>query len=187
MRERPATAALVPRIVAGDGAAFAAFYEAWFEPAFALARTIGRRDESFCLDVVQDAMGKIAAGAMPALAGEDAVAAWMSKAVWSATVDRLRAEQRRARRERTVATARAERDDGEPWRALLAGERDGWLQAQLAALSAGERALLLDRFGGERTLSGVGERFGISGDAAHGRIRRILSRLRKAAEEWFGE
>lgn len=180
------TAALLPRIAAGDAAAFGGFYDAWFPAALALARTIARRDESFGMDVVQDVMCKVA-DAPPQAEDDDAVAAWMSRAIWTATIDRLRAEHRRARRETTVASLRPERSDDTPWLSALANERLSWLQAQLAALPAAEAALLQARFGDASTLAATGARFGLSGDAAHGRIRRVLLRLRQAAKEWFAD
>lgn len=185
MPARGTNAALAPRIAAGDPAAFAVFYEAWFDPTFALARAISRRDESFCLDTVQDVMLKVIHG-MPALASEDAVAAWMSKATWSAVIDRIRAERRRERREAGVAASRPEAVP-EPWELAFGAERGAWLQQQLAALPATERTLLLERFCGDGTVTEAGARLGLSADAAHGRVRRILARLRKAAAEWFGD
>ena len=68
--------ALVRSIAAGDEAAFAAFYAAWFSPTLALARGACRRDEAFCLDVVQDVM-LAAAKKMPALPTEASIGAWL--------------------------------------------------------------------------------------------------------------
>ena len=53
------TAPLTALIARGDERAFATFYELWFDRALALARSISRRDESFCLDVVQDCMLRV--------------------------------------------------------------------------------------------------------------------------------
>jgi len=35
----------------GDPEAFAVLYDAWFDRAYAIARTLTRRDESSCLDI----------------------------------------------------------------------------------------------------------------------------------------
>ena len=180
------TAALTPRIARGDAVAFSAFYEAWFDGAFALARTVSRRGEDFCLDVVQDVMLKVIKR-MPAMTNEPAVAAWMSRTVVSAALDRLRSEQRRRRREDAVAVARPESTAVEPIAVLAAGEQRGWLVRQLASLPAADRALLLERFDGEQTLAAVGARFGLNEDQAHGRLRRLVQRLRRAAQEWLGD
>src|SRR5712671_2412091 len=97
----PKAAALTPLIAAGDPAAFGNFYDLWFDAAYGLSRACSRRDEAFCLDVVQDVK-------LPALASDAAVAAWMARAVHATVIDRLRSEQRRALRERRVADARPE-------------------------------------------------------------------------------
>lgn len=178
------TVALLSKIAVGDAAAFGRFYDAWFPAALALARTITRRDESFGMDVVQDVMCKVA-DAPPRTSDEGGLAAWMSRAVWTAAIDRLRSERRRARREAAAAAARSEAFDEGPWQLVQASERLTWLQAQVAALPPGDAALLRARFGDETTLAATGARFGITGDAAHGRIRRILAKLRQAAKEWF--
>src|SRR5262245_11860434 len=71
-RAPSATARLTLAIRAGDAGAFATLYEAWFDRALALARSLTRRDESFCLDVVQDAMMRVVR-ALPRLEDEPAL------------------------------------------------------------------------------------------------------------------
>src|SRR5690606_3993650 len=46
-------------IARGDTEAFAQFYEIWFDRLVHMTRSITGRDESFCLDVTQDAMLRI--------------------------------------------------------------------------------------------------------------------------------
>jgi RNA polymerase sigma factor (sigma-70 family) len=181
-----ATAPLCARIAAGDEAAFAAFYDAWFDPAYALARTISRRDEAFCLDVVQDVMQRVVTK-LPVLGTEDAVAAWMSKTVFSVTVDFLRREARRRRREERVAASVAEAHGGDSLLELERAEQRAWLAAALSRLPAQDQALLQARFGDGATLAAAGASLGITVDAAHGRIRRTLHALARAAKEWFGD
>jgi hypothetical protein len=43
------------------------------------------------------------------------------------------------------------------------------------------------KIAGNRTLDAAGAAAGISGDAAHGRIRRAVERLRSWAKEWSDE
>jgi len=57
-----------------------------------------------------------------------------------------------------------------------------WLSTALAALDKQDHALLALRFARDATLDGVGHAVGTSGDAAHGRLRRLLSRLRRSAD-----
>ena len=181
-----AAAELVRRIAAGDPAAFAAFYEQWFDAAFVLARTASRRDESFCLDVVQDVMLRVS-DRVPPLASDAAVGAWMSRAVYTSVLDRLRGERRRQRREQAVAAAAADAQDLPADGVALADERHGWLLQKLAALPPADRALVLARFGSEASVAAVGREFGWTDDGAHGRLRRVLAKLRRAAREWFDD
>lgn len=177
------TAHLTSRIAAGDPEAFGAFYEAWFERVFAMARGISRRDESFCLDVVQDCMMRVVKS-MSAMRDEPAIGAWLSRAVYSATVDRSRSDRRRKVRERVVAEVSHESEEPDPMASLQGEEERSWLAVQIADLPDVDRALLLARFQGGLTLAQMGDRFGISGNAVHGRIRRALARLKQAAKEW---
>jgi len=180
----PSTAHWTARIARGDTAAFSAFYEAWFDRVFALAQSFSRRDESFCLDVVQDAMLRVVKS-MPTLEHESQVSAWLTRAVYSATIDQIRAEQRRTLREQRVAEATPEAHTRDPAESLLTDEKRAWIAARLSELPERDRELVLARFEGSMTLEQVGATFAMSGSAAHGRIRRIVDRLRSAAERWF--
>jgi RNA polymerase sigma factor (sigma-70 family) len=174
---------LTARIAAGDEHAFAAFYELWFDRLLAMARVMTRRDEAFCLDVVHDCMLRVVRK-LPALASEDAVAAWLARTLLRGAVDRLRQEKRRARREADVVAGSTGGTD-DPHTDLFALEQRAWLQARLDELPAPDRTLLLARFAEGKTLAGVGHALGVTGDAAHGRIRRLLQRLRSAAQGVF--
>jgi RNA polymerase sigma factor (sigma-70 family) len=178
------SAALSRAIAAGDEAAFAAFYAAWFAATLALARAASRRDEAFGLDVAQDVMFAVARK-LPALRDERAVRAWMAKAVGNAVADRLRNERSRARREQHAGEARRGAHESEPWHALAAGERERWLDARLEELPACDRALLAARFGDGPSVAAAGAAFGLGEDSAHGRLRRVLERLRTLATEWW--
>ncbi|MHC5065718.1 MAG: RNA polymerase sigma factor [Planctomycetota bacterium] len=171
-------------IARGDEEAFAEFYELWFDRAFAMVRTVSRRDESFCLDVVQDCMMKVVKSMRP-MKTEKAVAAWMGKVVLNMAVDHLRGEKRRRRREAERIDADGTGPRESVPQALEEQERLLWMQKMIADLPAGDRELILQRFGSGKTLSAVGEELGISGNAAHGRIRRILARWRETAKEYF--
>jgi DNA-directed RNA polymerase specialized sigma24 family protein len=62
-----------------------------------------------------------------------------------------------------------------------------WLRGALADLSDEERALVSFRYGRGGTLEESGEEAGLTGAAAHGRLRRLLVRLRQAAKEVFDD
>ncbi len=178
------SATLSGRIAAGDEAAFTAFYEHWFAPTLALARAASRRDENFCLDVVHEVMLTVARK-LPRLADEAAVAAWLGKVVFRRVVDQLRQEQRRQRREQRVVGDAELEDRREPWSGLAGAEQQRWLGERLAELEETDRALLLARFGDGASVVAVGCTLGLGADAAHGRLRRVLTKLRQRAAEWL--
>ncbi len=164
----------------------AQFYDAWFDRCFAMAKKVSRRDESFCLDVVQEAMLRVVRS-IPALETEAAVGAWMKKAVFSVIADRLRQDDRRQRRELRAVEGGSHQVVEEPLDQLEESERHTWLRSQLESLPKEDRVLILERFSGDKTLAAVGETVGMTGHAAHGRIRRVLMRLRDRAQEFFDE
>ena len=143
-------------ISAGDREAFGVLYEAWFDRSLAIARAVTGRDESFCLDVVQNAMIRVARSMKP-MDSSAVLAAWMASVVRSAAIDQLRRETRRVRRERRSAgeavpssdrlslfdRARSEGNDGADagW-----GSRLEWLRRELADLDTHDADLILQRF-----------------------------------------
>lgn len=177
------SAILSRRIAAGDEEAFVVFYRRWFDPVLAFARAASRRDEAFCLDVVQDVL-MIVAKKMPALRDDAAVGAWMTRTLVRAVADRARRDARRQRRELMVGEA-ARDAVPEPWHAVADAERRSWLEKTLASLSTADRTLLEARFGASTTVVAAGAAVGLGADAAHGRLRRVLERLRREAAEWW--
>lgn len=174
---------LTARIAAGDEAAFAAFYAQWFAPAVALAKALVRADEAAALDLVQDVMLAVAER-LPPLRDERSVRAWLATAIVRAGIDRQRQLRRRALREQGAV---ADRDEAEPpaWASVLDGERTAWLHARLAELSPVEQALVAARFSDGVSVAAAGVAFGLGEDQAHGRLRRVMQRLRQKAAEWW--
>ena len=174
----PDTAQWTGPIERGDEIAFGRFYDAWFDRAFAIARSVSRRDESFCLDIVQDAMMRVVKS-MRALPTESAVEAWMHRTVLTTTIDRLRSDSRRITREQVVAGRESESSD--ELDRLVEHERMRWLRAEIDRLPDEDRRLLTARVEDGGTLADAGAAIGVSGNAAHGRLRRIVDRLRGRA------
>lgn len=167
-------------IARGDERAFARFYERWFDRSFRLARAITKRDEAFCLDVVQDAMMRVVKS-LRTHDDAESLARWMRRVIHTTALDRLRQDLRRARREESAARMEAPSAGApETDAAIEAAERIEWIRARLALLPEEDRRLLALRFEDGRTFDEVGGAIGSSGDAAHGRIRRLVSRLRAA-------
>lgn len=172
------TAALTRAAARGDTAAFGTIYERWFDRALSAAHRLTGRDEAFCLDVVQDAMLR-AARRIPSLPSEAALGAWLCRVVHRAALDRLRAERRRAARERTAQDAARTAPERTPPESL--DDEIAWLRERLRQLPPDEGWLLGARFVRGRTLAQVGDALGLTGDAAHGRIRRVLRRVARLA------
>ncbi len=186
-RARERTAQELTRAIArGDGDALSSFYRAWFDRVYGMARSLTRRDESFCLDVVQEAMLRVARS-MRAMRSEDEVARWMTRVVHTAALDLLRRESRRAAREQRSAEAASAGAPPTGDERAEAAERIAWVRARLAELSAQESGLLGLRIGRGASLDRAGASEGMTGDAAHGRVRRAVARLRAMAKEAFGE
>ena len=175
------TAALTRAAARGDAESFGVLYKRWFGRALTAAHRLTGRDEAFCLDVVQDAMLR-AARRIPPLPTEAALGAWLCRVVHRAALDRLRAERRRTARERAAAPQSrspahtpTHAPDATPSDSL--DDEIAWLRARLRELPPDDLRLLGARFAHGHTLAQVGAALGITGDAAHGRIRRILNRF----------
>jgi RNA polymerase sigma-70 factor, ECF subfamily len=171
---------LTAGIARGDRAALDEFYRAWFGWSYTMARTLTRRDEAFCLDVVQEAMLRVVRSVRPMRTRHD-LERWMTRVLHTTALDLLRGESRReARERRAVAGAMVA---AAPDAAAVLAEQIRWVRARLAELPAAEGWLVWLRLGRGRTLDQAGEAAGISGDAAHGRVRRVTARIRGVARE----
>jgi RNA polymerase sigma factor (sigma-70 family) len=159
----------------GDSRAFEVLYRAWFGRVYAFARGLTRRDESFCLDVTQEVMLR-AARSIPELDCEARLGAWFSRATLSAAVDMVRREQRAVKRARAAATPG-------PTGEKACVDDLAWLSRSLGGLPEADQLLLMQRIGHGSTLREAGASVGIGEQAAHGRVRRALDRLRELARE----
>jgi RNA polymerase sigma factor (sigma-70 family) len=162
----------------GDAAAFELIYRLWFARVLAFARALTKRDESFCLDITQDVMLR-AARRLPVVESEAELGAWFARVCVSAAVDMVRRESRRRRREHACARPQA----GEP----VSAEELGWLRERMSELAIDDQALIMQRLGQGLTLKQAGASVGISEQAAHGRVRRALAKLRAMAREVWRE
>lgn len=152
------------------------FYDAWLDWCIDRVRRLTQRDETFCMDVVQEAMLK-AIRSMPEFAEHDDMTRWMRRVVEHAAIDLLRAERRRAQRERAVCERRGEASPAPPEDL----EDDvAWLEAQLKGCTPEELASVRVRFVQEGTLLQAGRAAGQSLGQTHGQLRRFLERLRRA-------
>lgn len=173
---------LTTAIARRDPDAFERFYDEWFDHAYECARRFLRADESACLDLVQDAMIR-ASRRMTPLRSRPQLAAWLTAVVRTAAIDHIRREaRRRARERRRSAPHLSASSSATPAAAALSAEELDWLRAAVADLAHEDRSLLLARFSSDATLAHIGANLGITADAAHGRIRRLLNRLHQSAK-----
>lgn len=158
----------------GDADAFERLYRAWFPRVLALAKARTGRDEAWCLDVTQTVMMR-AARSLPVVESAGALLRWFSAAVVHASMDAARAERRRASRERRRALGEA----------VITGEISASEQAQalldaLEALPGDDYEVISVRLARGCSLAEAGRVIGLTEDAAHGRLRRAVAKLRRA-------
>ncbi len=172
----PATRSLTAAIASGDTEAFARFFGLWFDW---MRREAGRatgRDESFCLDVVQDSMMRVIRSMKP-MPTDDDLRRWLGVVVRSCAYDRLRREARaRDRDGRADAAPPSEHDT------QLHG-RIRWLEQELQSMSSFNAELLLMRYRFGWTLQKIGVALGLKPGAVDGRLQRLIGMLRRRAKE----
>jgi len=166
----------------GDHAALDAFYRAWFDRAVGLVASLTRRDEAFCLDAVQDAFLRIVRRPPPAwVDSHQLLDAWFSRVVHAAALDRLRSDSRRAARDRAAADTPAAHPR-DPLDTVQTAELVRRLERLIADLDAHEHALLRARAASGAGLAQIAAAVGLTIGAVNGRLRRITSRLARAAD-----
>lgn len=171
---------LTSAIASGETGALARFYHRWFDRMYAEANRVTGRDESFCLDVVEEAMMRVIRSLGP-MDNEAALWGWLRAVIRSCALDRLRREMRRRKREQAgegIAPP-APPDDLE--------ERLAWLRRELAEMNDHDSALLTMRHRFGWTLRQVAGAVGLNPGAVDGRLRRTLQTLRRRAKEAFDE
>lgn len=168
-------------MASGDSAAIESFYRRFFEPMLRMARTAvpsRRRDESFALDIVHDAMLRIVRCIRP-IETEQHLTNWTRLVVQSCALDRLRQEQRRERREKRSSECRTP--------AANLGEEVDWLQHQIARLEPRLAEMMTLRFAEGWTLARIAANFRTTTGQVDGQLRRAIGRLREQAREAFDE
>jgi RNA polymerase sigma-70 factor (ECF subfamily) len=170
---------LTAAMAAGDEDAVAAFYRRYFDLLLAHARRATRRDEAFCLDVVQDAVLRIIR-TVKQVNTEPALLAWLKIVVQTTAFDLLRKENRRIAREVLVVSSRGE--SVEPENEEAHDEvQIAWLRQEITRLDPRLVRIIEMRYEQGWTLSRIGKALGLSTGAIDGRLRRVLSDLRKRA------
>ncbi len=155
---------LTSAMAAGDAQAIAAFYRDHFDWMFIQAKLATRRDESFCLNVVRDALLRVMR-TVSSVDSEAELQTWLRLVVLTTAFDLLRSEQ--------------------PPGNDSAGERLTWLGEQLSGIDPHLVKIVETRPEQQRTLSRIGELLGLSTGAIDGRLRGVLKRLQNSATTLF--
>lgn len=169
------------QIASGDPEAFAAFYEAWFDWTVGLAASATKRDESFCLDVVQEVMIKVIKRT-PRIESEPELKAWLRRSVLTTSYDIIKSESRRAKRHETLGVSIIAASI-EP----IDTDRLAWLREQIADLDPTSAFLIEARHRFGWTLQRIADSLGLKTGAVDRKLRTITSDLRKRAEEAHDE
>ena len=173
-----ATEKLTAALAAGDEDAVETFYNGYFDWLYAQARRATRRDESFCLDVVQDAMLRIIR-TVRTVRDEAQFRSWLRLVVQTTAWDRLRSEKRRTQRELAAVAVRACENRSES----ADKEQLEWLRQQIRRFDPQIAQMLELRYEKHWTLAKIGRFFGLSIGTIDWRLRKVLGELRLRALE----
>ena len=169
-------------MAAGDQKAVETFYRNYFPWLLAQARQSTGRDESFCLDVVQDAVLRIIR-TVRTVRSEEQFKAWLRLVIRTTAWDRLRIEARQKKREAFVPTT----CPADPVEETDDHERIAWLRKQLEHFDPELVRMIELRFEQRWTLAKIGQLFGLSIGTIDGRLRRAINDLKVRALEDFDD
>ncbi len=176
---------LTADLAAGDSTAVETFYRRYFDTLYSQARRATGRDESFCLDVVQESVLRVLRSVRP-VQFESQFTAWLKLVVQTTAYDLLRAESRRRKREIAMVTAGvssssdADADGNDD-------DRLQWLRSKIAAMDEEIVRMIEMRFEKRWTLVRIARAFSLTIGTIDGRLRRALAELRRRAMEEFDE
>ena len=169
-------------MAAGDESAADRFYRQYFNRLYSEARRATRRDEAFCLDVVQEATLRVIRSVRRVDSAAQ-FAAWLNLVVRTTALDLLRGEKRRRVREVVTVPAEAADENREGDQA----EQIEWLRRQIASLDPQLVKIIEWRFEDRWTLAKIAAKLGLSVGTIDGRLRRALKHLGHLAREDFDE
>ena len=170
---------LTAAMAAGDARAVETFYRQYFDLMYRHACIITRRDESFCLDVVQDAVLRVIRTVRPANS-EAQLAAWLRLVTQTAAYDLLKAESRRRRREMVAAVPAGATGEGTD--ASSDQDQLAWLREEMSSLDPRIARMIELRYQKQWTLARIAGTLGLSIGTVDGRLRRALGLLRSRAQ-----
>lgn len=159
------------------GTAFRELVTGWTDMVYATALRVSHGQETLAEDTTQSVFTRLAI-APEKVKDARALGAWLHAAATGFTLDALRFEARRRRREETsqrlIMMHSPEPTASDGWHELIP-EIDG----ALSKLPPQDSQLLLLRFWQQQDWRNIGRNFGLSDDAAQKRMNRALKRLRR--------
>jgi len=164
-------------MAAGNADAIETFYCQYFDFLYQHARRATRRDEAFCLDVVQDAVIRIMR-TIRRVDSEAQLRAWLGLVVRTTAYDLLKSERRREVRE-AVLVPTGERGV----EANTDADQLVQLRAEISRLDPLLVRMIELRFERQWTLARIAGQLGLSVGTIDGRLRRALLVLRERLEE----
>ena len=172
---------LTAGMAAGNPRAVEVFYRRYFDIMYAFARQITRRDESTCLDVVQEAVLRVVR-TVRRVESEGQFRAWLRLVTQTSALDMLKSESRRRRRESAVAVGAGilTETNADP------DDRLAWLTEQISRLDPQIVRIIDLRFQQRWTLARIGQALGLSTGTVDGRLRRALGHLRELVDSELG-
>jgi RNA polymerase sigma factor (sigma-70 family) len=170
---------LTAAMAAGNETAIATFYSRYFPFLYRQSRRACRRDESFCLDVVQESCLRIIRS-IRIVESEPASLAWLKMVVRCTAFDLLRRESRLRLREQIAVAGRDEIVESSSDESHE--EQIAWLRGEIAVLDPELVRVIELRYQRNWTLQRIGQLMGLSTGAIDGRLRRALIHLRQRAK-----
>ena len=163
----------------GDSDCFEVLYDHFFDQIYAHVRHLTRRDESTCLDIVQEVLMKVIRAIKP-IDNRAQLVAWIRVVTRTVTYDWLKKELRQATAIKQFAEQQPQPCHSESHIEDLA--RVVWLEEQLRNLPAETQRMLSLRYRLGWSLKRIAERFGLKTGAVDGRIRRAIKKIKLEAE-----
>lgn len=162
-----------------SGTAFRELVAGWTGMVYGTALRLTRGERALAEDITQDVFCRLAA-APEKVRNARALGPWLHAAATGLTMDALRREARRRRREESSPYVLMNDGDSEgtntgDGRHGLAPEID----IALSSLPPHDSQLLIMRFWQQQDWRSIGRNFGLSDDAAQKRMSRALDRLRR--------
>lgn len=192
--EPPTDSALVAAMLAGDEAAFRAFFDAYFPRVYRFALPRLGNDAEACKEIVQSTLVKAIRG-LAGFRGEAALFSWLCQICRRQIADHVRANRRHARnvvliddspglREALESVAAPAAD--EPAQGYGMAETRRLVQSVLDRLPARYGDVLEWKYIEGRSVEEIGDLLGVGHTAAQSLLARARVAFREALETVFG-